>query len=136
MTTRRFECWPEILVAEVHLCMRRPFVWGAHDCALMAAGIVHAIAGVDHMNDLRGTYHTATGARRVLRRLGGLDAALTARMGAPRGDLNHAMRGDVVVIDTPLGRSAGICLGSESVFPSLTGAVFHPTRVCASVWSV
>jgi hypothetical protein len=50
---------------------RCPFAWGAHDCALFAAGAVQAITGLDIAAEWRGRYTTARGAMRVLRRDGG-----------------------------------------------------------------
>jgi hypothetical protein len=131
----RFENWPEVLDAEVKACLTRPFEWGSHDCALMAADIVKAMTGEDLMADMRGKYTNATGARRVIHKLGGLEAAITARLGEPK-PLGFAQRGDVVLAELALGPTVGVCMGINSAFPGVEGAQFVATALCDKAWEV
>lgn len=74
-----------------------PFVWGVSDCALSAGDAVLAQTGVDPVASLRGRYKTAKGAAGVLKRHGGLEAMLTARLGEPLRSPLLAQRGFVVL---------------------------------------
>jgi hypothetical protein len=131
----RFEAWPEILDAEIRACLTRPFSWGEHDCALMAADIVKAMTGEDLMADLRGKYTNATGARRVIHKLGGLDVAVTERLGNAIS-VPFAQRGDVVLAELALGPTIGVCLGTMSAFPGYEGAQFVNTALCEKAWAI
>lgn len=82
------------LVAQRHRC---GFAIGVHDCCLWAADAVLAIMGVDLARDIRGTYHDAAGAARVLRAIGGLRGA-AARAGAPLASPAYAVDGDVGLV--------------------------------------
>jgi hypothetical protein len=78
-----------------YLAERRamPFAWGrkGNDCAAFAGGAIKAQTGRDPLAGLR--WSTATGAARLIARLGGMEAAVSARLTpiapakAHRGDL-------------------------------------------------
>lgn len=61
----------------------QPFVWGQTDCMLWCATLVAARRGDDPAADLRGTYDSAFGARRIVMAAGGLRALSRQRMGPP-----------------------------------------------------
>ncbi|WP_273689008.1 DUF6950 family protein [Ketogulonicigenium vulgare] len=87
------------LAAYVGLAAQKPFAYGAHDCALFAAGWVLERTGQDLGASFRGRYSTERGGLRVVRAAGFADhvavfrAALTARSG-----WMAAMPGDVVAV--------------------------------------
>lgn len=64
---------------EVEAVMLRPFEWGVCDCCTSVCDLLAMIFGVDPMRDLRGSYDSHRGARRVIGRAGGL-----ARLAADR----------------------------------------------------
>ena len=155
----RLEAWPERLAAFIESRRRRPFAWGEHDCVVFAADAVRELTGVDHLSEFRGRYATARAAAKLLRDVGQLDAAVTARLGpavAPRA----AQRGDVVLLDLSgasashasaatdasegaermeppgVGAALGICLGAVIAAPGPEGLQFLPLRRVQCAWHV
>jgi hypothetical protein len=118
-----------------------PFVDGQCDCVLNVADWVLAVTGVDPAAGLRGTYDTVKGRNRVLRRQGGLRAAMA--QGAARAGLQPTktpVRGDVglitkrhVVRQVPM---AAIFMGRSWAVKSKDGlAAIEPDNVL-DAWSV
>lgn len=79
--TQRFRDWQSRMQACLAERWARPFAWGSQDCALLLCDVVLAITGHDPAEGLRGTYHDALGAARVVAAGGGLGAIATARLG-------------------------------------------------------
>lgn len=105
----RLENWPRLLAA--FLADEKPFEWGARDCSLFAADAVLCIAGSDPAKSLRGKYKTEKGAARILKRRGGLEkvaAKLAADNRMEEIPPLMAQRGDVVLIDSPMGEALGV----------------------------
>lgn len=131
----RVHDWPE----QLHLLMSsfdaQPFVWGAHDCCTFAADAVFCITGIDRMASYRGGYKTAAGAARKLRAAGGLEAAITAELGDPI-PLLMAQRGDVVCFTSPLGDTAGVCMGTSIAAAGLAGITYTPISQAFKAWRV
>jgi hypothetical protein len=139
--TTRVQDWPEQLAAWVEENRARPFAWGEWDCAIAANDCVKRITGLDLIGDL--AWHGMRAALRQLEAAGGLEAAITARLGAPIA-APFAQRGDVVLLDITrvppehagIG-AVGVCLGEVVCAPSIAGLVFIPMSsgaVCA--WKV
>jgi hypothetical protein len=83
---------------------RTPFAWGRHDCLLHPADWCRVAAGVDPAADFRGRYKTELGARRILKREGGLLELAAGQMraaGLPAVDLAEIRAGDVGVVRAP-----------------------------------
>lgn len=59
-----------------------PFEWGRNDCALWCASAVLHENGCDPAADLRGTYDSWFGCRRIVMAAGGLVALIAPRMAA------------------------------------------------------
>lgn len=57
-----------------------PFEWGKVDCATWAASCVEFCTGFDPAANLRGTYKTAFGCRRILIKGGGLLRVVSGQM--------------------------------------------------------
>jgi hypothetical protein len=75
---------------------RRPFAWGVCDCCLFLADWIVYCGGDDPAADLRGTYSTERGMRRLLKARGGIEqvvagcaarAHLTPTSAPQRGDV-------------------------------------------------
>lgn len=81
----------------------REFVWGKFDCCLMAADIVEIAGHEDPAKDVRGTYKTPSGAKRVLLKHfeGRIESAFNH---LPVIDFNFAQRGDLTLFDTTNGK--------------------------------
>lgn len=118
----------------IEAARQRPFAWGVHDCATWAAEVCRVMTGTDVAADWRGSYRTATGAMRAIRKAGGRDmaSAVTARLGAPLPAVTLAQRGDVVCREHAL----GICTGPDAAFLGPEGLVFQPLTTCHMAWSV
>jgi hypothetical protein len=80
----------------------RPFAWGVRDCALLAFDAVHALTGRDPVADIRGQWHGARSALRMLQQQGGWAAVCAARIG-PEVPADNLHDGDVVL------RADGVC---------------------------
>lgn len=132
----RLEYWPQIL-ADFIAAADRPFCWGTWDCGLLAADCVQAMTGVDIAAEFRGRYTTARGARRVMR---GSMAEMMARVshtyGMPEIRPAMAQRGDMVMVDTPLGDALGICVGARVACAGPDGLAMLPLSAARCAWRV
>lgn len=122
----RMSDWPMILAALIE-AERRPFAWGRHDCCTFAADCVLAITGRDPLADLRGQWRTRTQALALLKRLGGLQQAVTDRLGPPLPNALLAQRGDIVLIAAPdearpgFDQALALCTGQLLLGPAARG---------------
>ena len=86
----------------------RPFAWGRADCCTLAADWAVERGRYDPAREWRGSYRSALGARRLLRRTGGLlPLAREAMAGFPEIDPEDARDGDVGVVEGALERRKG-----------------------------
>src|SRR5690348_1512638 len=132
----RFEDWPERLQSCVAAAVGAPFQWGTHDCVTWAADVVLALTGADVIADYRGRWDDRAGALECLAEMGGIEAAATARLGAPLETPLYAQRGDVVAISTEEGPALGICLGAELAFVSPAGLTLRSITAAMKAWRV
>lgn len=114
-----------------------PFEFGDFDCALWAAEGRAIRTGDDLGAPYRGTYKTAKGALRQLKRLDGVSSPVELadkRLGA-RLNVALARFGDVVAADPSLldaegasmGPALGLCFGAGSYFACAAGLIRLPT---------
>jgi hypothetical protein len=90
----------------------RRFRFGEFDCGTFCADWMQLRHGVDPAAEWRGSYHTAFGLARLLKRRGGivkhfdvcLSEAGTTRTTEPR-------RGDIAIVETAQGLTGGILAG-------------------------
>lgn len=130
----RFENWPSLLAD--FLADEKPFAWGKRDCCLFAADAVLCITGVDHAKKFRGRYTTARGAAKVIAKHGGLEELVNKTGFEPIAPL-MAQRGDVVLIDTPLGVALGVIdLRSEIVGQGPDGLTRYKATDARRAWRV
>lgn len=105
-----------------------PFAWGSHDCVLFVGRWIALATGIDPLADLP-KWQSETQARRVIKKVGGLEKAMDARF--KRIDPNFAKDGDVGLVGDRL------CLfsGAQLVGPGVGGLV-HVKRIEAlCAWS-
>lgn len=137
MPLRRCEDWPAQLDAAIVEARERAFKWGEHDCALWAAAVVERMTGRDFAAELRGTYHTALGANRIIARRGGLAEIVDDALGRDaRVMVTRAQRGDVVIATPSVGRAIGICVGKLCAFPGVNGLIFLNRKEAHIAWHV
>lgn len=115
--------------------MRAPLAWGrqANDCVSFAAGAALAQTGRDFLEDAP-TWSTELGARKVLARLGGLEAAVDARLRsiAPA----KAQRGDIALVEQASGPGLMVVEGDSLIGPGAAGAVRRPRADMLRAWSL
>ena len=135
MMTAKKQNWAAALQNQITQFNATPFAWGTHDCFTFAADCVLAMTGEDKMAKRRGKYKTELGANKMLKRIGGVEAAITSVLGEPINP-NLAQRGDVVYFNSPLGDTAGICVGSKIISPAANGLGFTPMTQAIKAWSI
>jgi hypothetical protein len=131
----RQQNWAIALQNQISQFNEKPFAWGTHDCFTFAADCVLAMTGEDKMAKRRGKYKTELGANKMLKKIGGVEKAITSELGEPI-DPKLAQRGDVVCFITPLGYAAGICIGSKIAAPGFEKIKFSPMTQAVKAWSI
>jgi hypothetical protein len=139
----RFPDWPERLAAFLTATRDVPFEWGVNDCALRTCDAVKATTGADLAEPLRGRYRTKLGAARAILRACGGDLEDLAEQFAFNFAIrevqpSYARRGDVVLLDTPLGPTLGIVdmTGITAEFKVNDGVLCAPVASCRRAWRV
>jgi len=133
---KRIECWTHIL-DDFMAAANRPFEWGAWDCGLFSADCIQAMTGVDIAAEFRGRYSTAKGARKVMRgSIGEMMDRVSQTYGMPEIDPLLAQRGDMCMVDSPLGDALGICVGSKVACTGPDGLAFVPVSSAIRAWKV
>jgi hypothetical protein len=134
----RLDNWPSLLAA--FLADEKPFVWGRRDCCLFAADAVLCITGIDPAIDFRNRYTTAQGAARVLKKYGGLEGAaerITMDHGMMEIPVSMSQRGDVALIDSPLGDALAVVnLKGGVTAQGPDGPTHHNICVARRAWMV
>jgi hypothetical protein len=130
----RFENWPSLLAD--FLADEKPFAWGSRDCCLFAADAVLCITGTDPAKGYRGRYKTAIGAARLQRLYGGL-AGLMKKTGMEEVHPLRSHRGDVVLLDTPLGEALGVIdMSGRIAGQGPGGTTRYPLSSARRAWRV
>ena len=114
-----------------------PFVWGKHDCVLMAADLIEVITGTDLVAEYRGKYGSYNEALKLLKTLGKGDliSTVTEQLGEPI-HIYKACRGDVVLIQYNDREILGIVTGTVAVAPGKDGTITAPMRLWTKAWKV
>lgn len=121
------------LIAFIDSRQTMPHLWGENDCATFAGGAVLAATGKDPLKGLR--WSSQTGAMRVLKRVGGIEAFLDARF--KRVPIAFAKVGDIAgVPDDVLGLHPMIVEGEKLVGPGDEGNKRLPRRAMTVAWSI
>ena len=109
------------------------FSYRKHYCALFAARCVDEITGSDMERELK--FSGRLEAETVLRREGGMEQAVTKRLGIPTGG-HGARRGDVCLVDTDSGKGLGVCMGTTIAVAAERGLEFYPLGSAHKYWRV
>lgn len=135
----RLPDWEARLNALIAERRKEPFRWGAHDCALFGADVVHALTGKDFGEPFRGKYSDAEGAALALRQYGAGTVLRTFDRHLKRVHPAQARRGDVVRLGkseiAPTG-SIGVCIGGDALFVSDMGLERRPRSEWTIAWRV
>lgn len=142
MRRERLPTWRADLTAFIEVSRNVAFEWGANDCALWASLAYETVTGHDPAFGLRGTYKTAAGALKALKKAGydTPESIAEARIG-PRKLPAFVLPGEMVAADLAtlglageerqLGLSLGICNGPVCFFVGEEGLVELPTLAMA-----
>lgn len=131
----RVQGWEARLNAYVEASRHRPFVWGAHDCALFAAGGVAAVTG-SPLADIP-TYSGPVAAARTLARMGHRDVIdLAGAYLRPWQSVLMARRGDIAAAITDNGPTLGVALGASIAAPGEAGLIFWALHHATRAWRV
>lgn len=131
----RLPDWESRLSELVAERLSEPFVWGVNDCVLFAADCVLAMTGHDPVADVRGLWGSQGQARRVITRLGGLQAGVEA-LGLKAISPLYAQRGDLVLHRRDGADAMAICLGPHLAGPSDSGLLFFGLECGVQAWRV
>jgi hypothetical protein len=107
-----------------------PFAYGKFDCSVLSGRCVDAITG-SSFTEAFGVSDKRS-AIAFLRREGGLEAAVTRRLGQPTEGY-AASRGDVCMIDK---KTLGICVGPTIAVLGRDGIEFIPLARAQKYWRV
>lgn len=129
----RLPDWPERLAAYIASYGGAKFALGQNDCALFAAGAVHAVTGA---RVLPAVWHDKAQAVRMLRMSRGLVAGVDhvlPRLAGPQ----WAQRGDVVLVQGPAHRRWLAVVDSARWWaPSADGLASGPIAQAVLGWGV
>lgn len=73
MRIRRKENWEKGLTAFIRAKKKEDFSWGQNDCCLFAADALFSMTDFDAAASYRGTYKTEAEAKKLLKKMGGLE---------------------------------------------------------------
>ena len=128
--------WPDRLQANIEEWRHKKFEWGKADCALFCLYAEKAICGSSRFDDFIGQYRSAAGSVKALLKIGGGD--LAASVGARLREIkpSEAQRGDVALIDTPLGDALSLVVGDRVAAMGKDGLIFLPLDAAKKAWKV
>lgn len=133
----RLPGWELRLFDAIERAASTPFEWGQHDCVTWAMDVRREITGEEiAVAPWRGTYKTAAGARKALRKAGwpDIEAAAHDLLGPPLSTPLLAQRGDLLL--TGEDPAIGVCVGSVGAFLSPEGLTPIPIADCRLAWRV
>jgi hypothetical protein len=111
-----------------------PFAWGSNDCVTFAAGAVAAQTGLNPLAKLSRRWSTQRGALLLLRRYGGLEAAVSTVLTPVAPALAH--RGDIAGVRAEAGEMVLMVIeGALLVGPDANGVRRLPRELMTVAWS-
>jgi hypothetical protein len=140
--------WQELLHAYILRRQNELFKWGTMDCCLFACDAVLELTGVDLAADFRSKYDSLLTAMKAMREFTGQDETETlvesvAEKVAALNEIQEvpllmAQRGDVILLDSPLGKGLGILglRGTTVHCAGHDGIVDVPLEECLRAWRI
>lgn len=93
------------------------------------------MTGSDWVSDLADCYWDKASAYSYIAEQGGIEPAVTKRLGDPAPAL-LARRGDVCLVETPEGYGLAICVGASVVIPGESGLISKPLSEVIKAWRI
>lgn len=133
----KLQGFPERLTAFIQLRRSMPYAWGTNDCVVFAADAVHAVAGFDPIEGIRGLWNDEATANQILAEQGGLIAA-TDRLFLRQSSTSFYQRGDIclLLMEPNLTPTLGVCAGPYAAAPGPEGMVLVPMSEVRIIWDV
>ncbi len=128
--------WPTRLNDHIEEWRHKKFEWGKADCALFCLYAEKAICGSSRFDDFIGKYRSAAGSARALLKIGAGDLATSVGARLREIKVLEAQRGDVALIDTPLGDALSLVVGDKVAAMSKDGLIFLPLNAAKKAWKV
>lgn len=139
--------WQELLHNYLLRRQNEAFKWGAMDCCLFACDAMLELTGVDLAADFRGEYDSLLTAVKAMKRFTAGDTEDLVEAVAEKIALQHAIeevpilmaqRGDVVLLDSPLGKGLGLVglRGTTVHCAGPDGVVDVPLEECLRAWRI
>jgi len=125
----RREGWEHWLAEFLFKRKDTPFKYGANDCCLFVCDAVEQMTGVDPAVDYRGKYSTKREAFDLIDwDIEGHMGDLFKTYGMTENGINHAGRGDVALVNGPMGDALGVIdmTGERVALPAKTGLMYFP----------
>jgi len=131
----RLEDWQRRFANYLISKQNEPFVWGKNDCVLFGAGALESITGVN-LYAGQPKYKTEMGAKKLLKKLGGIEKLLIDRLGSGHRNALLARRGDIVLVKAPL-MTVGVVddTGQRIALVYKDGLIRVPLTSAWRVWS-
>jgi hypothetical protein len=149
--------WQDILHSYLLRRQNEPFSWGSMDCCLFACDAVLEMTGVDLAADFRGKYDSLLTAVKAMKRfvadadedveepndgesdlVEAVAVTIALQHGIEEVPPLMAQRGDVVLLDSPLGKGLGILglRGTHVHSAGPDGVVDVPLQECSRAWRI
>jgi hypothetical protein len=142
---QRFPDWAARLEIWLFEQKDRRFQYGSWDCCLFVCEAIREMTGIDPGAEFRGEYDSAVDAAMLMRlrydarSLGAMVEAVAARQGMREVPVQHAKRGDVMLIKRPKDASLGLLALDGSrviVLAGSRGMRTIPRFAAARAWAV
>ena len=111
-----------------------PFSWTERNCCHFAFAAADAMTGDSRAGVVEEFSETKRKALRHLVEVGGLQAFISRHFGEPVP--GRAQRGDIVLVDTPVGEVAGLWVGNAALVTGEAGLVPYPRDSVLCRWEV
>jgi hypothetical protein len=145
--------WQELLHEYFLRRQNEAFKWGTMDCCLFACDAILELTGVDLAEDFRGQYDSLLSAVRVMKKFIGQEPTssdeefhlveavaekVAANFGLEEVPVLMAQRGDVLLLDSPLGKGLAILglRGTHAHCAGPDGTVDVPLQECLRAWRI
>jgi len=139
----RYSNWESRLALHIDTIRNKPFCWGDHDCALMAADCALAITGTDFAAEFRGKYSTEQEAYDLIQQYAGGGLMALAEKIATEFNLlevkkSFAQRGDIVLAEDDGRNTLGVInlSGRGVLLPSVDGMVTRSLECVKRAWRI
>lgn len=128
--------WEARLTAYITGMSKSQFEWGVCDCALFTAGAVEALTGADPAAPYRGSYSTAAGAARAIRKAGHKDHIGFVAAHYPPVSRPDLLPGDLAVLPTDDGPALGVVQGEMVYVMAQSGLGLVPLENATQFYGV